>query len=333
MPESLQLSLVATVIIALLFDFSNGWNDAANSIATVVSTRVLRPWQAVALAATLNFVGIFLGTAVAKTIGTDLVDSGAITSTTVIMAMLAALSWTILMTRIGLPISASHSLIGGLGGAAVGASGSFGVLKAAGLSKVLLALFISPVAGFVLGLLLMFVLLHSFGNKAYGPVNRAFGKLQLLSVSWMSVVHGANDAQKVMGVITMALVAAGTQSTFEVPLWVKLSCHASIALGTAIGGWRVIRTLGMGLTKLRPVHGFSAETAASCVLLATATIGVPVSTTHTVTGAILGVGASQRLSAVRWGLGAKILSAWVVTLPFTFVLGVVLAALTRALTE
>jgi PiT family inorganic phosphate transporter len=321
MPDSLLLLLLATIGVALLFDFANGWNDSANAIATVVATRVLRPWQAVALAAVLNFVGILLGTAVAKTIGQDLLAADAMPAMAILAAMTAALVWTVVMTVVGMPISASHSLIGGLMGAGVASEYGLAALKGAGIAKVLVALLVSPLAGFVLGLVLMLVLSHAVKRRPYGKVNRWFGRLQLLSVSWVSVTHGANDAQKVMGVITMALVAAGVQSTFLVPLWVKVACHLAIALGTAIGGWRVIRTLGMSLTQLKPIHGFAAETAASGVLLTTAAIGVPVSTTHTITGAIIGVGASRRLSAVRWGLGAKIASAWILTLPFTFAVG------------
>ncbi len=324
MLETFSIALIVTIVVALLFDFANGWNDAANAIATVVSTRVLSPLQAVLLAAVLNFAGILLGTAVAKTIGTDLVQSESMTTLAVAAAVGAAAVWTIVMTLVGMPISASHSLIGGIAGAATASTLGFEALKASGMTKVLVALLISPLAGFAVGLVLMLVLLALFAGRPHGSVNRVFGKLQLLSVSWMSVVHGANDAQKVMGVITMALVAEGVQTGFHVPLWVKISCQIAIAAGTAIGGWRVIRTLGMGLTELKPAHGFAAETGASIVLMTTATMGVPVSTTHTITGAILGVGASRRLSAVRWGVGGKIASAWVMTLPCCFGLGYVL---------
>jgi PiT family inorganic phosphate transporter len=243
------------------------------------------------------------------------------TTVAIMAAMLAATLWTWLMTKVGMPISASHSLIGGLLGAGLASPMGFAAIKTAGVNKVLLAMLISPFAGFAIGLILMVILLWTLRSRPHAWANRVYGRWQLLSVSWMSITHGANDAQKVMGVITAALVAAKVQSDYTVPLWAKVACHVAIALGTAIGGWKVIRTLGSQLTRLKPVHGFAAETAASAVLVVTSQFGVPVSTTHAITGAILGVGASKRLSAVRWGVGLKILSAWVVTLPFCVVAG------------
>ncbi len=306
--------IVLVVIVALLFDFANGWNDAANAIATVVSTRVLSPLTAVLLAGSLNFVGAYLSTRVAKTIGGSIVDPTTVTLTVILAAMLGAFLWTFLMTRIGMPISGSHSLIGGLIGAVVFASG-FGVLKMGGVYKILLALLISPVLGLIVGFLLMVSIMHIFKNVSPATVNRYFGRLQIISVSFMALSHGTNDAQKVMGIITMALLSGGYISTFEVPLWVMSACALMMALGTATGGWKVIKTLGLRLSKIKPVHGFAAESAASAVLLTAANLGAPVSTTHVITSCIMGVGSTRRLSAVRWGIGKKILYAWVFTLP------------------
>jgi PiT family inorganic phosphate transporter len=306
--------IVAVVAAALVFDYTNGWNDSANAIATVVSTRVLSPASAVGLAALLNFGGALVSTKVAKTIGGGLVDPQSVTQTVVLASMLAAAGWVTLMTRLGMPISGSHSLIGSLVGAATMARG-WHVVHAGGVTKVLLAMLISPVAGLVIGFVLMGALLWLIRRWRPSRVGGLFGKAQLASVSWMAWEHGHNDAQKVMGVITLALVAGKFQTDLEVPLWVKLACAGAMCLGTAAGGWRVIRTLGTGLIKIQPIHGFAAETAASVTLAVAAHSGIPVSTTHTITGAIMGVGATKRLSAVRWGLGSKIAAAWVFTLP------------------
>lgn len=306
--------IVITVIVALLFDFANGWNDSANAIATVVSTKVLSPLTAVILAGVLNFVGAFLSTKVAKMIGGGLVDPTMISVIVVLAAMLGAFTWTLIMTIRGMPISGSHSLIGGLIGAVVFSSG-FGVLKAGGVYKVLIALLLSPIFGLVVGFFIMVAIMHLFKRVPLGKVNKYFGKLQIISVSFMALSHGTNDAQKVMGIITMALVSGGFIDNFEVPLWVIISCATVMALGTATGGWRVIKTLGLQLSKIQPVHGFAAETAATVVLMGAASIGAPVSTTHVITSCIMGVGSTRRLSAVRWGIGKKILYAWVLTLP------------------
>ena len=306
--------IVVTVGVALLFDFANGWNDSANAIATVVSTKVLSPLTAVILAGSLNFVGAFLSTKVAKMIGGGLVDPMMITTTVVLAAMLGAFSWTFFMTFVGMPISGSHSLIGGLIGAVIFSSGA-GALKMGGIYKVLLALLLSPIFGLVIGFLIMVALMHLFKKVPLGTVNKYFGKLQLVSVSFMALSHGTNDAQKVMGIITMALMSGGFIDNFEVPLWVIFACATVMAIGTATGGWRVIKTLGLQLSKIQPVHGFAAETAATVVLMGAASIGAPVSTTHVITSCIMGVGATRRLSAVRWGIGKKILYAWVLTLP------------------
>ena len=306
--------IVLVVVVALLFDFANGWNDAANAIATVVSTRVLSPLQAVLLAGTLNFVGAYLSTKVAKTIGGSIVDPTLITQTVILAAMLGAFTWVLVMTVFGMPVSGSHSLIGGLIGAAV-ASGGFSILKAKGVYKVLTALLISPIFGLVIGFMVMALIMHLMKNVAPGIVNKYFGKLQIVSVSLMALSHGTNDAQKVMGIITMALLSGGFIDTFEVPLWVMTACAVVMGLGTATGGWRVIKTLGLKLSRIRPVHGFAAESAATVVLMGAASMGAPVSTTHVITSSIMGVGSTRRLSAVRWGIGKKILYAWVLTLP------------------
>ncbi len=312
--------IVAVVVAALLFDFCNGWNDSANAIATVVSTRVLSPITAVSLAALLNVLGALVSTKVAKTIAGDLVDPAVVTQTVVLAAMLAASTWVGLMTLVGMPISGSHSLVGALVGATAWAAG-WDAVHRDGVMKVLKAMLLSPVAGLLIGFAVMAGLMWLLRRVRPVTVNRWFGKLQLVSVSAMAWAHGTNDAQKVMGVITLALVAGGFQRELEVPLWVKLACALVMGLGTACGGWKVIRTLGMNLIKIKPIHGFAAETGASITLGVAAALGTPVSTTHTITGSILGVGATQRLSAVRWGLGAKILYAWLLTLPGTGLMG------------
>lgn len=306
--------IVAVVVVALLFDFANGWNDSANAIATVVSTRVLSPLSAVLLAGVLNFAGAFFSTAVAKTIGKGIVDPSVVSPVVVLAAMCGAFTWTAIMTLRGLPISGSHSLIGGLLGSVIFAKG-ITVLKVAGLKKIGLALLFSPIFGLVIGFFLMIVIMHIFKNFSTGFVNKIFGKLQLVSVCAMAYSHGANDAQKVMGIITLALVSGGYITDMEVPFWVIVSCGTVMGLGTAMGGWKVIKTLGLQLSKIQPVHGFAAETSASIVLMGSAVIGAPVSTTHVITSCIMGVGSTKRLSAVRWGIGKKILYAWVFTLP------------------
>lgn len=302
------------VVLALLFDFSNGWNDSANAIATVVSTRVLSPRAAVMLAAVLNIAGAFYSTAVAQTIGGGIVDPKAVTQLAVLSALVGGTAWNTVMTILGLPISASHALMGGVLGAAI-AQGGTSLLNFSGVSLIFKAMLISPLLGLAVGALLMFLLLRLMGGFPPTLVNRLFRNLQIVSISFMAFSHGTNDAQKAMGIITMALVSAGVLNTLVVPWWVIVAAALAMGLGTALGGWRVIKTLGMRMLKLEPVHGFAAETAAAAVLITMARLGVPVSTTHTITGSILGVGASRRLSAVRWGIAGKILYAWIFTLP------------------
>jgi PiT family inorganic phosphate transporter len=325
MPEP-GLLIVLVVAFALIFDFSNGWNDSANAIATVVSTKVLSPLQAVLLAAAMNFAGAFWGTAVAETIGKDIADPASVTQSVVLAALLAATLWNLVMTLLGMPISASHALIGGLVGSVLAASGP-AVLQTAGLVKILSALLLSPLAGFAAGYLLMTLIYAVFGRASPTVVNRTFGPAQILSASAMAFSHGTNDAQKAMGIITLALVSGGYLATFDVPTWVILAAGTAMAVGTAFGGWRVIRTLGMGMYHMKPVNGFAAETGASAVLLGAASIGAPVSTTHTITSTILGVGTAHRASAVRWQIAGKIVLAWVFTLPCTALLAALLEAL------
>ncbi|MBX3324610.1 MAG: inorganic phosphate transporter [Nitrospira sp.] len=319
MPELSGLLLV-TVVLALLFDFSNGWHDCANAVATVVSTRVLKPLTAVLLAGALNVAGAFFSTAVAKMIGGGIVFPDAITNVVVAGAMAGAIFWNLFTLILGLPTSSSHALIGGLVGAAV-AHGGWAVVQFKGLYKILEAMILSPLLGFGMGFLIMVLVSWSFFRVHRGLATKLFSRLQLLSASFMAFSHGANDAQKVMGVITLALVASGQLTSTEVPTWVIVACALAMGLGTTVGGWRIIHTLGMKMVKLEPVHGFAAETGAATVLLFTAQFGLPVSTTHTITSSILGVGSTKRLSAVRWGVTSKILSAWIFTLPGAALLG------------
>lgn len=315
MPETI---IILVVVLAILFDISNGWNDSANAIATVVSTRVLTPLQAVILAAFMNVLGAFVSTAVAKTIGKGIVDPALITQAVVASALLAGFLWNFMMTLTGMPVSASHALIGGLIGAAV-AFGGIEVLNIKGLTKIFTALLISPVFGIFFGYALMKFILKMFANFSPGVINKHFGRLQLLSSGFMAFSHGSNDAQKVMGIITLALVSGGFLTgeggAFAVPFWVILTCAVAMGFGTAVGGWRVIKTLGVQMLKLQPVHGFAAETSATAIIFGASALGLPVSTTHVISTSIMGVGATKRLSAVRWGVVRKIVIAWIFTLP------------------
>jgi PiT family inorganic phosphate transporter len=306
--------LVLVVVLALVFDFSNGWHDSANAIATVVSTRVLSPMAAVLLAGMLNVAGAFMSTAVAKMIGTGIVDPSAVTQEVVAAALAGAILWNLCTLLLGLPTSSSHALIGGLVGAAI-VYGGPGTVKFSGLRSVLEAMIISPLCGFAVGLALMVAISWLFFRAHRSMAMRLFSRLQLVSAGFMAFSHGANDAQKAMGIITLALLSAGQLPSNEVPLWVIAACALAMGLGTAAGGWKIVRTLGTHIAKLEPVHGFAAETGAAAVLLATAHFGLPVSTTHTITSSVMGVGAVKRFSAVRWGVTARILYAWIFTLP------------------
>ena len=312
--------LLLTVVLALLFDFSNGWHDCANAVATVVSTRVMSPLAAVMWAGVLNVAGAFFSTAVAKMIGGGIVFPEVITSVVVGAALAGAILWNLVTLLLGLPTSSSHALIGALVGSAV-AHGGWSVVQFKGLRAILEAMIFSPLFGFLMGLLIMVAVSWSFFNVQRGVAQKVFSRLQLLSASFMAFSHGSNDAQKAMGIITLALVASGQLTSSEVPTWVVVSCALAMGAGTMAGGRRIMRTLGMRIVKLDPVHGFAAETGAASVLLFTAHFGLPVSTTHTITSSILGVGATKRLSAVRWGVTTKILSAWVFTMPGAGALG------------
>ena len=312
--SEITLVLILVVALALLFDFSNGWHDAANAIATVVSTRVLSPPHAVLLAATLNVAGAFMSTAVAKMVGGGIVEPSAVNQGAVCAALVGALIWNLITLTLGLPTSSSHALLGGLVGAAF-AQGGMAAVKFSGLTTVLEALFLSPFMGFLVGYFLLVAIYWMTFRITRSVGNILFRRLQLVSSSLMAFSHGSNDAQKVMGIITLALVSGGLLDRVDVPTWVIVSCALAMGLGTAIGGWRIIRTLGMGIVKMEPVHGFAAETSAAFILLGTAHFGLPVSTTHTIASSIMGVGSVNRFSAVRWGVSVRIVYAWLFTLP------------------
>lgn len=313
--------VIITIAIALLFDFLNGMNDAANSIATVVSTKVLSPFAAVAWAAFFNFAAAFIfGVKVAGTIGKGVVDPLFINEYVVLAALLGAVSWVYACTFLGLPISVSHSLIGGLIGPVLFTVGTEAIFRA-GMVKIILFIALSPLIGLLLGFLFMILVMFVFRRRRPNRVDSLFRVLQLVSSAVFSLGHGANDAQKTMGIITVLLFSTGYLSgEFHVPLWVILTSHTVIALGTLAGGWRVIRTLGMNLTELKPAQGFCAETAGAFTVIGSTLFGIPVSTTHTITGSIMGVGMTRRLSAVRWGIAGNIILAWVFTIPVTLLL-------------
>ncbi|MDF0645253.1 MAG: inorganic phosphate transporter [Nitrospira sp.] len=315
--------LLLVVLLALLFDFSNGWHDSANAIATVVSTRVVSPLVAVIGAGILNIAGAFMSTAVAKMVGSGIVDPSTVTQQMVASALAGAILWNLFTLLLGLPTSSSHALIGGMVGAAV-THGGWDTVKLSGLRSVLEAMVLSPFFGFAIGLSLMVLISWLFFRVPRGMATKIFKRLQLLSACFMAFSHGANDAQKAMGIITLALLSAGQIQSHEVPGWVIGTCAVAMGLGTAAGGWRIVRTLGMGIVKLEPVHGFAAETGAAAVLMVTAHIGLPVSTTHTITSSVMGVGAIKRLSAVRWGVTRRILYAWLFTLPGAAILSSVI---------
>jgi PiT family inorganic phosphate transporter len=326
----MELAIVVTLIlVALMFDYINGFHDAANSIATVVSTRVLSPGQAVAWAAFFNFIAAFgFGTAVAKTIGSGMIDIHVVTFAVIFSGLFGAITWDLITWYFGLPTSSSHALIGGYAGAAVAKAG-FSAIIPAGWTKTLIFIVVSPLIGLTFGLGLMVAIYWLFRRTTPARVDHWFRKLQLLSAALFSLNHGANDAQKTMGIIAGVLftvpayryMVTDAAGKMMIPFWVVLLAHAAIGLGTLSGGWRIIHTMGSRITKLQPVHGFAAETgAAGAVFLATV-LGIPVSTTHAITGSIVGVGATRRLSAVRWGVAGRIVWAWVLTIPAAALLG------------
>jgi inorganic phosphate transporter, PiT family len=308
--------LVLLVVLALAFDFMNGLHDAANSIATVVSTGVLKPHHAVAFAAFFNFVAILVfHLKVASTVGKGIVDPAIVDHYVIFGALIGAISWNGITWFFGLPSSSSHALIGGLIGAAVAKTG-FSSLVASGISKTVAFIFISPVMGFVLGGLLLVLVSWFFRRSAPARIDRWFRRLQLVSAAAYSLGHGGNDAQKTIGIIWVLLIAAGTLGPADtVPIWVIVSCYTAIALGTFFGGWRIVKTMGQRITKLQPVHGFCAEAGGAITLFFATALGIPVSTTHTITGAIVGVGSTRRFSAVRWGVAGNIVWAWIFTIP------------------
>jgi len=313
--------LIVVISLTLAFEFSNGWHDAANSIATVVSTRVLTPLRAVAWAAFWNFIAAFVfGTAVAATIGKGMIHIELINQQVLLSGLLGAISWNLITLVLGLPTSSSHALIGGYGGAAVAYAG-FKALILGGWVKPVVFLFLSPIIGMILAIVLTIITSWIVRRMRPQKVDRWFRRLQLLSAALFSLGHGTNDSQKGMGIITTALVAGGLLKSFSVPYWVIICCHLAMAGGTMAGGWRIIKTMGQRITKLTPFGGFAAETAGGLTLVMNAVFGIPVSTTHTITGAIVGVGATRRLSAVRWGVTRRIVWAWVLTIPGAALIG------------
>ncbi len=310
--------IIVIIIIALLFDFLNGMNDAANSIATIVSTKVLSPIGAIIWAAFFNFAAVFIfGLHVANTIGKGIVDPAVLNEYLILASLLGAISWVAICTKFGLPISVSHALIGGLVGPAI-VKGGFGVLIPAGINKVLIFIVLSPIIGIFVAYFLMILTMFLFRKYAPRRVDNIFRGMQLLSSAIFSLGHGSNDAQKTMGIIAVLLFTTGNLGPeFHVPNWVVFACYTAIALGTLAGGWKVIKTLGHSLTHLKPVQGFCAETAGAVTVIGSSLFGIPVSTTHTITGAIMGVGMTRRLSAVRWGIAGNIIGAWVLTIPLT----------------
>jgi PiT family inorganic phosphate transporter len=309
--------LVVIILVALTFDFLNGFHDAANSIATVVSTRVLSPRKAVAWAAFFNFVAAFvLGTHVAKTMGQGMIDLSVVTHDVVLAGLVGAIVWDLITWYYGLPVSSSHALIGGYAGAAVARAG-FAAIIPSGWVTMLAFIVLSPLIGLFLAFALTVAASWLFRHSAPSRVDRLFRRLQLLSASFYSLGHGGNDAQKTMGIITGILVATGRLEQFHVPIWVVLLSHAAIAMGTMFGGWRIVKTMGTRITKLQPFGGFCAETSGAITIIGATLGGIPVSTTHTITGAIIGVGATRRFSAVKWGVAGRIVWAWILTIPLS----------------
>jgi PiT family inorganic phosphate transporter len=316
-PANLTVLLLVVLGLAVLFDYINGFHDTANAIATSVSTRALKPEHAILMSATANFVGALTGTAVAKTIASGLATppDGPAGQTVIAAALVGAIAWNLITWRLGIPSSSSHAIIGGLLGAVIVSVG-FAAIKLDGVrDKVIVPLVLSPIAGITVGFLLMVLLLNVFRRANPQRLNERFRRLQILSAAYMAFSHGSNDAQKTMGIMTLALFAAGVLPTADIPLWVILLAASAISLGTAAGGWRIIRTMGQKVVKLDPIHGFAAETTAATIIFTASHFGMPVSTTHVISTAIMGVGASDRFSAVRWGVAGNIIIAWILTIP------------------
>jgi PiT family inorganic phosphate transporter len=314
-------TVVFIIFVALIFDFLNGFHDSANSIATIVSTRVLTPRKAVMWAAFFNLVAAFLfDVHVAKTIGKGLIELSAVNEYVILSALLGAIFWNLITWYYGIPSSSSHALMGGFGGAAIARAGWSSIIYH-GWTNTLVFIVVAPLMGMAMGFVIMASLMWIFHKRSSSSVNGLFRKLQLVSAAAYSLGHGTNDAQKTMGIITTLLVSAGFLKTFEVPYWVILSSHFAIAMGTLFGGWRIVKTMGQKITKLKPSGGFAAETAGAITLLVSAFYGIAVSTTHTISGAIMGVGATKRASAVRWGLAGNIVIAWIITIPVSGLVG------------
>ena len=313
---------IAAIIVALIFDFVNGFNDSANSVATVIGTRVLRPLHAVALSAAANFAGPFVfGVAVATTIAKGIVSPDEITVYMIIGGLAGAIAWSSLCTYFGLPISNSHSLIGGIMGAGIIGLG-FEQLVYGGLTKVFAGIIIAPIGGVIFGMVLVGIIIAVFAKYRPAVVNKTFGRLSIISSAWLALTHGANDGQKTMGIIVLILFSAGLIPELEMPLWVIFAAATAMGLGTFFGGYKVIKTLGMKITKLKPYQGFAAETAGGVMLAIFATLGIPASTTHAITGTIMGSGAARRTRAVRWKVGRQIVFAWLITIPGSAILGI-----------
>lgn len=306
--------LVLVIVSALVFDYVNGFHDTANAIATSVSTRALSVKVAISMAAVLNFAGAMASTKVATTIGKGIVDPGNVTQMVVLAGIVGAIIWDIVTWYYGIPSSSSHAIIGGLMGAVIAHAGT-GQLHFSGLKKIILALVLSPILGAAVGFLFMVIFLWVLRNRSPYSINKGFRRCQILSAAFMAFSHGMADAQKSMGVITLALFSYGLIPVFDVPLWVKMACATAMALGTAAGGWRIIKTVGQDFIKLQPVHGFSVDSASASVITGAAFFGLPTSTTHVITSAVLGVGLSKRMSAVNWGLAYRIVGAWIFTIP------------------
>ncbi|HWR42344.1 inorganic phosphate transporter [Sporomusa sp.] len=313
-----DMTLVYVVVFfALAFDYINGFHDTANAIATSVSTRALDPQYAVVLAAVLNFAGALYSTGVAKTIGGDLVKAASLVNQPVIIsALFGAIVWNLITWWLGIPSSSSHALVGGVLGAVVVGAG-FDAINLAGVQKIILSLVLSPLIAMVGGYIIMIAMMWIFGRQEPGKLNFGFKKMQLLSASLMSFSHGSNDAQKAMGIITLALLSSGQIESLEVPLWTKLACATAMGLGTAAGGWKIIKTMGGKIFKLEPINGFAADMNSAMVIFAATNLHLPVSTTHVVSGSIMGVGSAKRISAVRWGVAQQMLFAWILTIPFS----------------
>lgn len=334
MAEEIIFVVYGAIAAALFFDFINGFHDAANSIATVVGTRVLKPLHAVSLAASANFIGPFVfGTAVAATVGKGIIQPEFSTVDVILAGLAGAIVWNLITWWFGLPSSSSHALIGGLVGSAI-MVGGFEAVVIGGIERVLVFMVVSPAVGFAIAAAFALALMFFLGKSMPGRVNRVFGRLQIVSSAFFSLTHGANDGQKTMGVITALLIAGGMlqSESFAVPLWVIIGAAVAIALGTFFGGWRIVKTMAFKLTNLRPYQGFCAETGGGAILTTMAWMGIPVSTTHAISGAIMGAGSTKRLSAVRWGLGRRIVYAWIITIPASAALGAVFLLMIRAVT-